>query len=536
MFVSFLMPHETRAIKARHLCMFYKQLGELDPKDIAFIGTPEYFRDPEVLRAEGRGEWQPLFQEIFGFTPPATLDGVLYHVLPDDLLAARLRRLRSPMKVYRALLTERLPEVERAFAAGLDALGAVRPIEAVLLFANVLSVEQVARERGIPVIHNEVGPLRGPVYIPTAYWDRRGVNGHTDALRRYRAFRREIGRRDIGVLTRPELLRTMRRIQPLEGPAVSDAPYLIGVALQVDDDSNLLAYARGFSGLDLTMAARNAVPKDRVLIRCHPQGLSSDNGHLGIIDRSPDVADFIQACQTVITVNSSTALEAMLFGRRVVVYGDSPFRIAADRALDGPSRRSEADRLLALNFLLFGYLMPYALIFDADYSRWRLGDPPELDIYRFHQRWYREQLQLDGHEGPVTFSTTAKLLPAWFAGRRDQGVMVFGAGEGAPALIDHLRANGVTLLGVFDSDERKWGSRIAGLSVSPPAYRDDVVVVVASLNYAEAMTARLRSLGYPADRIVTLLPGPVLPGSALPGLALPGSPGQAERYPHARAS
>ena len=41
-----------------------------------------------------------------------------------------------------------------------------------------------------------------------------------------------------------------------------------------------------------------------------------------------------------------------------------------------------------LNWIVFGYLIPFELVFDPDYCRWRLTDPSETEIYLDnHKRW-----------------------------------------------------------------------------------------------------------------------------------------------------
>jgi len=66
------------------------------------------------------------------------------------------------------------------------AQAAVNDIEAILTWCNCPSLNAAAKEKGIPVVHLEIGPLRWPQYRPTAYLDFSGVNGNTEAERRYR--------------------------------------------------------------------------------------------------------------------------------------------------------------------------------------------------------------------------------------------------------------------------------------------------------------------------------------------------------------
>lgn len=496
MFVSFLMPSAFEGRPARHLVVLYKQLQAFGRGGAAFIGEAGYFRDPEELRAEGRPEWQPGWRSTFEYEPPRDLAGVTRHLLPDDLLAPRLRRLQSPWRLYGQLVTRRVPEIEPAIDRALAAAG--RDVEAVITFANIPSLERVARARRVPVVHTHFGPLRGPAFVMTGYWDRRGVNSRTEAARRFRAFRRELARDPLPVLSRGELLRVVRRA-PM--PAPPTARHRIGVALQGEEN----AYVHALGNLDLLTMARSQYRAEEILVRYHSGAATRHADSFGVTDDSDSATGFIQRCETIATVNSGLALEAMLLGRRCVMMGDSPLRLAAAASLDDPGP-DEAAQLLALNFLLFGYIVPYALMFDPGYIRWRLSDPAELEIYRRHQRWYRERLAVSSEPEQLgaTLAAAAKLLDAVPVNGRRPPAYLFGAGTATSSL---LAAAGrrFDVRGIFDNDRGKWSSTVAGVPVGPPSFDPDATVVVASLTHAEAMAAQLRALGFRDDRIVRLV-------------------------------
>jgi hypothetical protein len=502
MFTSFLIPSVFEHVRARHLCVFYAQLGRFGRDDVSFVGEPAYFESPAALEAAGRPEWQASWREAYDYTPPPTLDGVRYEALPADLFTPRLRRVASSWKMYGQLLSRRLPELEAAFGAALTRLDSRERVEAVLLFADNPSVAAVARLRGLPLVHNEYGPLRPPGYVMTGYWDRQGVTRRSEAAQRYRTFRRVSRAEKLPLLSREEMLQVLRRAPLPEAPAPAAAPFRVGVALQGEDN----ARAHGVDALDLVSMARQRHPREAVLLRPHPAALARWSDALAVPDASPSATAFVQQCETVITVSSGTALEAVLLGRRAVVVGDSPFAIAADRHLDAPRRRDEAEQLRVLNFLVFGYLVPGPLMFDPAYVRWRLTNPCELDIYRYHQRWYRQQW-LAGPE-PVATSLAlgagAKLLDALPNGDAPVPTVVFGAGHATPGLVAALRPGRFRVQAVFDNDAAKWGRAVSGLPIEAPVFRPKTTVVVSSLTHADAITRQLLTLGYAPDRVLRL--------------------------------
>jgi hypothetical protein len=497
-FVSFLMPDELRGIRARHLLVFYKQVGAFARGEIGFVGTPEYFRPPFELRDEGRPEWHASWREAYQYEPPADLAGVPCFAMPSVAGGHWHARRAAPLAEYRNLLTRRVPAIESAFAAGLDAVSAGRFVDAVLTFGSVPSVNAVARRRGIPVVKNEVGPLRAPDYYRTAYWDRHRRGTHADAAERFRQFRREIARGRIGTLDRGELLRLFRITRLPDGPAPGDAPFRVGIALQGDAEGA----AYGFTALDLISIARAQFGRDDVLIRHHPTGLGRYADSLGVIDDSPNPTEFILKCETILTLSSGTAFEAALLGRRCVVVGDSAFRLVGGRALGAPAVRHDATE--ALNFLALAYLVPYELMYDTAYMRWRLTDPPEIEIARQHCRWYQSRA-IGSRELSVepTRRDFQRLgVPGPLAGSGE--LLLFGAGGSTGTLIRRLRDAGVVPSAVFDNDAQKWGRDVEGIRIGPPEYRPNARILVASVMHRGAMARQAVSLGYSSMAIMFL--------------------------------
>jgi Glycosyltransferase 99 family N-terminal domain/Glycosyl transferases group 1 len=402
-FVSFLLPSIFEGVRARHLLVFYKQLAAFGRDEIAFVGEPDYFRAPGDWRAEGRGEWQQGWQDTYEFSPPDNLDGLIYQALPANLFAKRLAH-QSSWNLYAWMSRRRMPELEAAFSTALDALETWGPIDAILTVKNVPSIDAVARARGLEVIHCEFGPVRKPGYAMTGYWDLRGVGTETDAPRRFTVFQNDVQRGHIPILTREQLLRLLRRAPLPQIPAARDATFRVGLGLQGEDNT----YAVGLGPMDLVSWARRHVDRDELLIRHHGGAQTNCSDQLGVIDKSATATEFIAQCQSVMTVTSGMALEALLLGRQSVVIGDSPFQIASARSLSQAPLDAEAE-LIALNFLALGYVVPLDLVFNAAYSRWRLTGPSESEIAERHRTWYEMDLARRSAPAVETASSVATI-------------------------------------------------------------------------------------------------------------------------------
>lgn len=452
MFVSFLMPHVDRGAGPLFHLIMLLQMSRFTPEDICFIGDDAYFAEEHVPFGEtlalGTIEFTCVDQERFRAYRKATI--------PFDAVAPLYAGGRSHLDAFRDLLTGVQPALVTALGAALETLSvAPQEIEAFLTWANCPSLSALAAGIGKPVIHNELGPFRGPSYQDTVYFDFQGVNGNTTPSIAWHDRAALAAQLDgVSLLssselrsllyrgTDPEALETgqqqaqeaapeeiqeegqvesqeedqaealeevqkeIAEVVPAEAQAetqeaaeeeVPEAArrYAVGVALQVEDDSNTLAYGRGYDAIRLLyQALRNRSP-EQVLVRSHPGARLAYRGGLGDTDTSPSSLAFLQRIGHLLTINSSVAAEAALWNVPYTTLGDTPFAVMStpletsadtgaaapavpDQGMDTPlpahataESGSAPDPLL--NALMLGYLVPGALLFDPGYYRWRIA-------------------------------------------------------------------------------------------------------------------------------------------------------------------
>lgn len=372
MIAVYLLPYPVRAVPAPYLWVFYKLLSVLDERALFMVGE-DYLQPPAAFAAAGRWETTPLTQETYGYRLP-TPDCLARHslrALPAEVFQTLLSACRgNPLEVFRRLLRERLPALEAAVETALAGGAEGEPIEAIVTWCNCPSLAAVAAARGIPLVHLEAGPLRAPLYRPTAYFDFSGVNGNTEAERRYRALPPAPAAFDWDRL---------RRFFFWQGAAPGkEAPGHIGLAMQVEDDSNLVAFGNGYDNQAAAVHVRLRYGgKAPILIRTHPGSLFRARGDWFESDASYDSLAFIRRCRRVVTINSSLGLEALLLGTPVEVLGDCSYRFILDAEEGG-------EQSARLAFYLFAYLAPESLLFDLDYLRFRLARPAEASLVAYH--------------------------------------------------------------------------------------------------------------------------------------------------------
>lgn len=380
MFLAFHLPFEVRNAPDVYRWVTYKMMHHLAPEDVAFIGHPALFADPATLNAATDFALLPGVRSYFGYEVPSAsrISAYRKHPINPRLFDALEALHGGPTLTWRSLLCTPYPPLVAAIRDFTVALDRESPVEAFLVWANCPSVDEVAHEFGIPVIHNELGPLRPPAYHMTGYFDLQGVNGGTEAERRFRRFARQYP--DKEVLDRRQIWDLVAKHAWPE--PVSGARAEVGLALQVPDDSNLVAFGHGFSNEELVRYAQRRHMNEDILVRPHPAFARAPYISGPPVDTSATSLEFLSRIKRLLTVNSSLLLEAALLELPAQALGESPFSAYAHH-LEASQR---GDDILARwrHFMVLGYLMPWSLMFDAAYYRFRLTNPAEHEIEARH--------------------------------------------------------------------------------------------------------------------------------------------------------
>ena len=292
------------------------------------------------------------------------------------------RSIKAPSQVLETAVYRDVPSITNSL---LDTMRE-EEIEVALTCCNNKSLETACREFGIPCIHNEQGPLRQPFFRSCVYFDFSGVNGNTEFTKRFQDFLLVSDK--VKILSKEELLQVISmpgKYKELKSLIKEKPTYECGVAMQVDIDTNLLAYNRGISQVDLlNMAIRK---HGKVIVRNHPL---SSTGYVGPaslspseIDKSANSLEFVSKCKKIWTINSSVGFEALLMDREVEVEGESFFR-------EIPKMDKET-QLKALNFAIFSYLVLPECYDSMDYHEFRVDCKDEVTLYNEGQKYWLKQ-------------------------------------------------------------------------------------------------------------------------------------------------
>lgn len=382
MFAVLLPALNIRGNRSPYLWWFHKLLSAMGD-EAGYMCGDEYYRESSQLLAEGRQEANPELARHYRYHLPdgPTLKNLKRADIPNQVwYSIEARYPANPLAAFRHYCLEEDAVLYAAITDALDRLGALgESIEAVVTCVNCATLKSLCHTKNLPLLHVELGPLRQPTYLQTAYFDFSGVNGETEAKSRFLATDQTMPERNSQDMI--AYLRHLFLLKRMPAPAHPETD--LGLCLQVEDDSNIICYSHGHSSLSLINDARHLLVEKHVappiLVRTHPGSYFSIR-HLpaGLIpDDSSSSLAFALRCKRIHTINSGLAVESLLMGRNTIVRGDSPFAFCVD------AETGKGDPK-ALTFFLLNYLVPWQIAFSPEYLRWRLGKPSEHEIKQYH--------------------------------------------------------------------------------------------------------------------------------------------------------
>lgn len=349
---------------------------------VYFMMGNDYLCSLEQWESENRWELEDDSQKRLGFQLPdlnLLSDKHKVSVIDESFFSHYMEKcFNNPDALFKKFITEVIPELEAVLFA---ALSQESHIECVLTWCNCPSLNAAAKRRNIKVVNLELGPLRSPEYLSTAYFDFSGVNGNTEAERRYLSSDYRFN-----MNAQVAQLREFFADSPPAMPSVlqddedrAEDKFDVGIALQVENDSNIIAFSNSFNNQSLLDYAEFTFPGRR-LVRSHPGSRFTLQAGHDVIDHSANSIGFIHRCKHILTINSSVGLEAMLLDVPVTVLGDCSYAFC--------NVANQTEKVKRLAFYLFSYLVPFELLFDINYIRFRLSSPDEAEIITKHVNYY----------------------------------------------------------------------------------------------------------------------------------------------------
>lgn len=333
--------------------------------------------------------------EMRPFTPEE-VSQVEQYFLPDDFFDGLETSCGCRTEMQTMLTTQRCLQLETYLQNIIDHIHKKHPGEKIDGVFNCLesweSVRYVCETNNLPLISYVFSSIRKPHgYQQTLYsanFDRLYCSDECE--KRYKAFTGESVK--VPLLTNEAILAFIGKTRNL--------PLLKHLDCEPTKEINICG--EGFTMLP-HIYERTHYNDEDIYYECNKLYKSSEMGnrqhpiHLNSlqIDRSEvhnDPAAWILGAKRMVAVCSQIVLKAMLWKRTpIMIKNTLPFSFMCGKDYTSKVKTP----IQFLNYYLFGYLIPTDLMFSAEYWKWRMSKPSEVDIYMYHLRFICHILHVD---------------------------------------------------------------------------------------------------------------------------------------------
>ena len=395
MFIPFVFNMSTFN-EAPGLWWFYKGIDFVKQKNSVIIAQEIYCDTPvSAFASAGRKEVidKQFVEERWDYALPKNKDIQTERIykIPDLLLEPLIQEKGSISDAFCYLLAQ----PDERLCVFLDSLitriqrERQEKIEGFFTLMELPSLSKVAQNRGIPVIHFELGCWREPLYVRTAFWDLQSLQGGNSLELRWKQFQNDHKQRPILILDKKECLALLLQKNHLSLLKSYDREPTkkVGVALGYTT-YEIFSYKTHLNDSELLYRVSRKYGMENMLIRRHPGDPyhSQYPRYAAAMDKpGRDMVSFLLDCETIISLLSGTGMEAMLWGRKAITLLPSPSYYASGHEIEGEGLCADDE---FVSFFAFCYLIPFEYLMDVDYIRWRLSDPSEREIYYKHLEYY----------------------------------------------------------------------------------------------------------------------------------------------------
>ena len=352
-----------------------------------------------------RTHWQQLQEEItpslftsWEIQPFAAEDvrDVEQYFIPDNLFETIEKQCGSRTEMLYQLSSTSNVLIEEVFQNIINEIQFKHPNEKIDGIFHCLEAWQflrdISQKYNIPLISYSFSAIRKPHgYRQTLYHVNRKGYLHTSQESESRYFQFCDENQSFPIFTNRELIALFgkERTLPLIQLINHQPHYEMGICTECFSVIPQFFMHNKTTDDDVRFECEKLYDKSQIVVRNH--SLQVDYMQL---DRSlvhNDPAAWILSCNRLASSRSQIMLKPLLWNRTAVVCSNTlgfSFMCAKDY--------SSIDKvnLKALNWYMFGYLIPNDLMFSDEYWKWRMTNPSETKIYQQHLEYIIEKLNL----------------------------------------------------------------------------------------------------------------------------------------------
>lgn len=353
----------------------WKHFEEIQ-KDI----TPRLFADFEMrpFKAEG-------------------VSNVEQYLIPDELFDKLERECGSRTEMLFRLTQTDETSLSQALQNCIDKIRKKHPNEKIEGIFHTLEawqfIHKVCENNDIPLISYSFSAMRKPHgYRQTLYHaNSKGILHTTNECRnRYQQFSNDPNN-SFPIFSNRELIAIFgkERTLPLLSIVDKEPKYEMGICTECFSIIPQFFIHDKTTDDDIKYECEKLYEKSQITVRNHSYQVDSMQ-----LDRSGvhnDPAAWILSCRRLTAARSQIGLKVLLWNRTCVVRQETlGFSFMCEKDYSSTNKVDHK----ALNYYLFGYLIPNDLMFSDNYWKWRMTNPSETEIYQYHLNFYTEKLNL----------------------------------------------------------------------------------------------------------------------------------------------
>lgn len=265
-------------------------------------------------------------------------------------------------------------------------------IEAIVTWLYYPSLDKVAKKYNIPIIHMELSAIRKPNYRNTlGYFKFGNKYKNKDSFKDYEDFKKEKN----FLLNKKEIINLFISDQNIKYINEMDrnSEYEIGIPCGMKKDCYVAAFD-GTSNNEIMFKLSKLIPINKISVRPHPAMPLDEKKYKYSFDYSYSSMEWLTKCKNVICTVSNVGYEAILFNKGLISTNDNmitSFGYKSKIEYFDPKYYGIEE----LNFLTFAYFVPYELMFDVKYIRYRLNEKNIYNIYNYNLNYFLKKYNLN---------------------------------------------------------------------------------------------------------------------------------------------
>jgi len=385
MIVPFMFGVEEK--EAHYLWIFYKYLEFALKNNIPIIAQEEYFIKPSIYKENNHWLFDGFingYQENYELKEPT--DDDLEELQKISITKEEEKMIFSDVtKTFEnniALLEERNKNFEDIIQQKIIETEKItgKKIEAFITWVWFPSLEYVAKKNGIEIFTFEQSTFRKPIY--NEYLGYCSLYNKYDGIKTRELYEAFIKENKVNkYLNRKEILSLFLSKENISylNDLNNKSEFPLGIDLGADRDAYYEVYSN-FSHDEIINMALKVLNKEDISVRTHPMRPSKVSVDCQY-DTSKNSIEWILKCRRLVTSVSNLGFEAMLYGKTSYVLGENmPFYFKAINDIKQLEDGVVSEEFI--NFITFGYYVPFGLMFDYEYLKWRLKNPSITAIYQ----------------------------------------------------------------------------------------------------------------------------------------------------------